>query len=78
MRLSGMRGTATVAGNEEFPVNKGALCIKGWTATATLDHPDRLLSPLARTSAGQLVPVSWDEALDKNNGGFAGDPAEVR
>ena len=49
-------------------MNKGALCIKGWTATATLDHPDRLLSPLARTSAGQLVPVSWDEALTRITG----------
>ena len=25
-----------------FPVNKGGLCVKGWSAAATLAHPDRL------------------------------------
>ena len=34
------------AGDAAFPVNKGALCIKGWTAAATLAHPDRLTTPL--------------------------------
>ncbi|MEW6732863.1 MAG: molybdopterin oxidoreductase family protein [Acidobacteriota bacterium] len=54
-----------VTGNTTFPVNKGSLCIKGWSATATLTHSDRLLAPLARNSHGILVPVSWDEALDR-------------
>ena len=65
MRLSGPPENATVAGNEAFPVNKGALCIKGWTSTATLAHPDRLLTPLARNGRGDLVPVTWDEALQR-------------
>jgi assimilatory nitrate reductase catalytic subunit len=52
-----------VSGDQNFPVNRGALCIKGWTSGETLAHPDRLLSPLARNDAGDLVPVTWDESL---------------
>jgi assimilatory nitrate reductase catalytic subunit len=49
----------------DFPVNNGALCIKGWTAADTLAHPDRLRTPLGRNAAGRLGPISWDEALDR-------------
>jgi assimilatory nitrate reductase catalytic subunit len=49
----------------DFPVNQGALCIKGWTAAETLDHRDRLRTPLARNSSGHLAPVSWEEALSR-------------
>ncbi len=63
MFLSGPRAQAVVSGNEEFPVNKGGLCIKGWNASVLLAHPDRLQTPLARNAAGELVPVSWEEAL---------------
>src|ERR1700704_671368 len=52
-----------VAGNEKFPVNEGGLCIKGWSATETLAHPDRLLAPLMRNSQGVLVKASWAAAL---------------
>jgi assimilatory nitrate reductase catalytic subunit len=48
--------------NPHFPVNKGGLCVKGWSAAATLSHPDRLLTPLVRNAAGVLTPASWDEA----------------
>src|SRR5207248_473679 len=65
VRLAGPREQATIAGDAAFPVNKGGLCIKGWTATATLAHPDRLLTPLARDTCGMLVPVTWDEALTR-------------
>ena len=54
-----------VAGNKKFPVNEGGLCVKGWSAAATLRHPDRLLSPLARDADGTLVPVSWENAIDR-------------
>jgi assimilatory nitrate reductase catalytic subunit len=51
----------------EFPVNKGGLCAKGWTAAELLDHPDRLLTPLVRKVPGDrtspLREASWDEAL---------------
>ncbi len=54
-----------VAGNRRFPVNEGGLCLKGWSAAATLQHPDRLLSPLARNADGMLEPVSWEIAIDR-------------
>ena len=65
MRLSGPRESAIVDGDKAFPVNKGALCIKGWTSAAPLAHPDRLLNPLVRNASGDLVPATWDEALDR-------------
>ena len=53
-----------VAGDPDFPVNQGWLCVKGWTAAGLLDHPGRLTTPLVRDAAGALVPASWDAALD--------------
>lgn len=53
----------TIEGDAAFPVNRGRLCVKGWTAAATLRHPERLTRPLVRDGAGRLVPASWDEAL---------------
>jgi len=53
----------------EFPVNRGGLCAKGWTAAELLDHPDRLLTPLVRKDPGDrgspLREATWDEALDR-------------
>ncbi|TMC24378.1 MAG: nitrite reductase [Chloroflexi bacterium] len=63
MHLSGTREQAVADGNKAFPVNKGGLCIKGWSAPATLNHPERLLTPLAREVDGSFTPISWDEAL---------------
>jgi assimilatory nitrate reductase catalytic subunit len=58
-----------ISGDARFPVNKGALCVKGWSALETLAHPDRLYTPLVRELAedrrSPLVPASWDEALDR-------------
>jgi assimilatory nitrate reductase catalytic subunit len=76
MNLTGSREEATVAGNEAFPVNKGALCIKGWTSTETLAHPDRLLTPLARNPEGELQPVTWDEALSRTVSAFQSAQAQ--
>jgi formate dehydrogenase major subunit len=45
------------------PVNEGKLCPKGAHAHEFINHPDRLTTPLVRKE-GQLVPASWDEALD--------------
>ncbi len=50
----------------DFPVNRGGLCQKGWTAAALLDHDERLTTPLMRDRRGEdLRPVGWDEALDR-------------
>ncbi|MDV6011637.1 molybdopterin-dependent oxidoreductase [Haloechinothrix sp. LS1_15] len=48
----------------DFSVNEGGLCRKGWTAPALLDG-DRLRTPLLRTARGDLVPASWEAALDR-------------
>ncbi|WNG40488.1 molybdopterin oxidoreductase family protein [Archangium violaceum] len=63
VQLSGARERVVVAGNEAFPVNKGRLCIKGWTAGSVLGHPERLLTPWIRNARGVLAPSTWDEAL---------------
>ena len=44
-------------------VNQGHSCLKGRYAFAYYNHPDRLRTPLLRKD-GELLPVSWDEALD--------------
>ncbi|MBW1599942.1 molybdopterin oxidoreductase family protein [Streptomyces sp. JJ38] len=48
----------------DFPVNRGGLCQKGWSAAAVLDTPDRLRTPLLRGADGELAPVGWETALD--------------
>jgi assimilatory nitrate reductase catalytic subunit len=59
----------------EFPVNEGALCRKGWTATGLRGHRERLTTPLVRDGAtGELRAASWDEAL----GLVAGTLRELR
>ena len=65
MHIAGSRDEPEVLGNAKFPVNKGGLCIKGWSAAATLGHPDRLTTPLVRSEDGALVPASWEAALDR-------------
>jgi assimilatory nitrate reductase catalytic subunit len=54
----------TIAADPEFPVNRGQMCIKGFTSAALLDHPGRLRSPMLRQRNGRLAPVAWDTALD--------------
>ena len=65
MLIDDLAEGATISGDGEFPVNKGALCIKGWTAASALNHPERLRSPLMRDASGRLTPVSWDAALTR-------------
>ena len=58
-------GVVAISGDATFPVNRGALCVKGWTAGNALGHPERLMTPLVRDANGALKPASWDEALDR-------------
>jgi len=58
MSLSG-----TAVAPREFPTNGGGLCQKGWTSGSLLTTPARLTTPLIRVD-GDLVPASWDDALD--------------
>jgi assimilatory nitrate reductase catalytic subunit len=39
--------------------------VKGWSASDTLEHPERLRVPLVRDADGRLSPATWDEALDR-------------
>ena len=48
----------------DFPTNRGGLCQKGWTSAAVLRAPDRLTTPLVRDATGDLVPATWEGALD--------------
>jgi assimilatory nitrate reductase catalytic subunit len=50
--------------DREFPVNRGQMCIKGFTAGDLLAHPARLTAPRVRGRDGRLVTASWDAALD--------------
>ena len=63
MSVSGSHSEAQIVGNEQFPVNKGRLCAKGWNAASTLAHPGRLLTPLIRNEQGTLEPALWESAL---------------
>ncbi|MEF8781308.1 MAG: formate dehydrogenase subunit alpha [Haloferacaceae archaeon] len=49
----------------EGPVNtRGEICPKGAAAFDFVDHGDRLTRPLVRED-GELVPASWEAALDR-------------
>ena len=50
---------------EAFPFNKGKLCPKGVKRYMQDEHPDRLLTPLARDEARGFQPIDWDAALDR-------------
>ena len=64
MRVARTERALDVRGDESFPANAGALCVKGWRAAATLAHPERITQPLVRDERGVLMPASWDVALD--------------
>lgn len=53
-----------VRADDEFPVNRGQMCIKGFTSGTLINHSARLREPLLRQRNGSLVPVPWDTALD--------------
>ncbi|SDW24929.1 assimilatory nitrate reductase (NADH) alpha subunit apoprotein [Marininema mesophilum] len=52
----------SISPNEEDPVVKGRLCVKGMNAHTHVLGEDRLKKPLLRKE-GQLEPVTWAEAL---------------
>lgn len=50
---------------DEFPVNEGALCRKGWTSGELRGSRERITTPMVRDRAtGELRASSWDDALD--------------
>ncbi len=65
MKIETSAAGAVISGDSDFPVNRGRLCVKGFTAAATLGHGERVTSPLIRSSTGELVEATWDEALER-------------
>jgi anaerobic selenocysteine-containing dehydrogenase len=52
-----------LAGDPDHPVTRGFLCHRTGRFLESQYGPDRLTTPLLR-KGGELVPVSWEEALD--------------
>ncbi len=52
-----------VKGDNNAPSSKGEACIKGLQGWRYMYNDSRLTQPLIRKN-GELVPSSWDEALD--------------
>ena len=52
-----------ITGEPGLGVSKGLLCVKGRFGTDFVGHEQRLTRPLIR-AGGELVPATWDEALD--------------
>jgi formate dehydrogenase alpha subunit len=55
--------------NPACRVNRGRLCIKGWSLAEHLNAPGRLTTPLIRRN-GEMVPAPWDEALARTAEGL--------
>ncbi|WP_375766491.1 molybdopterin-dependent oxidoreductase [Archangium gephyra] len=52
-----------IAGDQQAPVNKGLLCVKGYHVGLALYGSDRLTTPLLK-KGDTHVPISWEEAID--------------
>jgi len=53
---------------EPHPGNRATpegVCLKGLSYIERVRSPDRILTPLRRTAAGDFEPVGWDSALDE-------------
>ena len=63
--LVGVRRGRVVAvrGDAENAVNRGLLCVKGYSLPKILYGSDRLTTPLLRKGE-RFVPITWDAALD--------------
>lgn len=53
----------TVRGDKDDPLSQGYICPKAYAMKDLHEDPDVLKQPMIRRD-GQLLPVSWDEALD--------------
>src|SRR3990172_6221339 len=52
-----------IRGDRDHPITRGYTCPKGRATDRIHHHPDAITRPMMRKD-GELVPVSWDEALD--------------
>ncbi|MEV4253062.1 molybdopterin-dependent oxidoreductase, partial [Spirillospora sp. NPDC049652] len=69
MTLTPRDASVVVAPREDVPANRGGLCQKGWTSAEVLTVPDRLTTPLMRSSRdAPLEPCTWGEAIERVGG----------
>lgn len=61
----GIRGNEikNVRADNDNPVNKGNICVKGRFGHNFVNHPERLTSPLIKRN-GKFEEASWDEVFD--------------
>ncbi|MBV9950051.1 MAG: molybdopterin oxidoreductase family protein [Myxococcales bacterium] len=64
----GTPAALSIQADAEFPVNRGQMCVKGFTAAALLDHPERVTTPMARRPDGRWATASWEVALREVTG----------
>ncbi|HEX8055864.1 MAG TPA: molybdopterin-dependent oxidoreductase, partial [Novosphingobium sp.] len=60
---TGSEQIVKIRADREHPLSKGYSCPKGRAIGGIHHHPDAITRPMMRRN-GELVPVSWDEALD--------------
>lgn len=65
-----------ITGNPAHGYSRGVLCAKTAAYIEVQDSPDRLTTPLVRDPRGNLLPASWDEALDRVAERLAAIPGE--
>ena len=56
-----------VEGRAECPYSKGFICAKGLDYPKTVNHPDRLKTPMKRIGSrgsGEFREITWEEAID--------------
>ena len=53
-----------IEGNPDHPVSQGKTSVRCQAGLQALYNPDRLTSPMRR-EAGELKPISWEEALNE-------------
>jgi assimilatory nitrate reductase catalytic subunit len=59
------RGVAiNLSPTQDYAVNLGTACPKGWEALSPLRAPDRATAPLLRGPDGRLEPVAWSTAIE--------------
>lgn len=64
VRVGAAGETPEIRPDDDFPVNRGRMCIKGFTAGELLKSTERVLQPLVRGDDGRMRTASWEAALD--------------
>jgi len=52
-----------IEGDEEHPLNRGKLCVKGMAAKDYFYHPKRLRIPLKKSEDGKWEEITWEKAI---------------